>query len=182
MRDLFAQVGEGRRRGAFSQHAGIQQRVDPHLPVFTAHDGHGGVDLGLRGRLQHGFLDHFTVGVQPAQVDRVADGLERGVEHLARLGVGAARGGQAVDDLVHLAHARLDGGNGLLLDLVREGVAVDAGGGQALGLCRLVEGGGVVPARRAGLGGVGGAFEKHAQGFRATAEGRADAGGQAVAG
>ena len=64
VRDLFAQVREGGRRGAFGQDAGFQQRVDPHLPVFTAHDRDGGVDFGLGGRFQHRFLDDFAVRIQ----------------------------------------------------------------------------------------------------------------------
>ncbi|KAG0923802.1 hypothetical protein G6F31_019366 [Rhizopus arrhizus] len=107
----------------------------------------------------------------------MADRLQRRIEDLAGLGVRAARGGQAIDHLVDLAQVRLDRGDGLLLDLVRKRVAVDALGVQASRFGRPVEGGRVVPARRAGLGGLGGAFEEHAQRLRATAERRADARG-----
>ncbi len=180
--DLFAQVGEGGGLGAVGQHAGFLQGVDPHLPVFTAHDRHGVGDLGLGGRLHHAFLDHFLVGVQATEVDGLADRLEHGVEDFAGLGVGAARGGQAVDHQVDLAQVLLDGLDGDALHLVGERIAVDAARIQALGLGGFLEGGGVVPAGGAGLGLAARTLEEHAQGVGARAEGGGDACGQAVAG
>ncbi|KAG1084755.1 hypothetical protein G6F40_014396 [Rhizopus arrhizus] len=111
----------------------------------------------------------------------MADRLQRRIEDLAGLGVGAARGGQAIDHLVDLAQVRLDRGDGLLLDLVRKRVAVDALGVQAGFVGVLVERGRVVPAGGAGLGLAARTFEEDAPGRRAATERSGDARSQAVA-
>ncbi|MCY1438031.1 hypothetical protein D9M71_542130 [compost metagenome] len=91
-------------------------------------------------------------------------------------------GGQRVDDQVDLAtHFVLDQLDDLGAGFVREGVTVDRLAVQALGLGELVEGGSVVPASSAGLGLGAWFFEEHAQGVGLEAEGRRDAGSQAVA-
>src|SRR5690606_40541290 len=77
--------------------------------------------------------------------------LQGGVEHLAGFGMLAAGGGKAVDHQVHLAQVLFDEVDGLVLDLVGKGVAIDAFGVEASLLGAFMEGGGVVPAGGAGL-------------------------------
>ena len=180
--DLFAHVGEGGGGAAVGQHTGIGQRIDPHLPVFTAHDRDGAGDFFGGSRLQVGLGQHFLVGIQATQRDRLTDRLQRGADDFAGLRVLAARCSQAVDHLVDLAKIGLDHLDGLGLHLIGEGIAVDAPGVQAGFVGVLVERGRVVPAGRARLGFAARAFEEDAQGCGATAEGSGDARSQAVAG
>ncbi len=180
--DLFAHVGEGRGGAAVGQHAGVGQRVDPHLPVFATHHRDGASDLFRGSRLQGGFRDYFLVGIQAAQGDRLADRLQRGADDFTGLGVLATRRRQAVDDLVDLAEIGLDHFDGLRLHFIGEGIAVDALGVQAGFVGVLVERGRVVPARGARLGFGTRALEENAQGRGAAAEGSGDARSQAVAG
>jgi hypothetical protein len=55
----------------------------------------------------------------------VADGLEHGLVDGAGARVGAARGGEGIDDEVDLAEVGADGVEGLALDVIGEGVAVE---------------------------------------------------------
>src|SRR5690606_37644179 len=113
---------------------------------------------------------------------RLADGLQGGVEHLAGFGMLAAGGGKAVDHQVHLAQVLVDEVDGLVLDLVGKGVAIDAFGVEASLLGAFMEGGGVGPAGGAGLALGPFLLEESAEGGGPGAKGGGDAGGEAVAG
>ena len=178
---LFAQVSERGSLGAFCQHVGVTQGVDPQLPVFAAHHFDGTVDFFLGRRLQRGVDHNALVGVDPAQGHSLADRLEGGVMHHA-LRVGAAWRGQAVDHQVDLAQVFLDGFDGQALDLVRERIAIDALGVQAFFGGKLVESGAVVPAGRAALAFFAFFFKKHAKGVGATTKRGTDTRSQAVTG
>src|SRR5690606_34635233 len=88
----------------------------------------------------------------------------------------------ALDHQVNLAEILFDQVDGFLLDLVGEGVAVDAFGVEPFSFGELVEGGRVVPAGGAGFVGAALALEEDADGGGAGAEGGGDARGEAVAG
>ena len=167
---------------AVGQHVGLQQRVDPHLPVLAAHHRNGIGDLLVAGRLQDHVLDHFLVGVQATEADRLADRLEGRGEHFAALRMGTARRGQAVDHQVDLAEIALDGLDGQPLHLVGESVAIDAAGIQAFLVGELLEGRRVVPAGGARLALAARTLEEHPEGIGAGTERGGDAGSQAIAG
>ena len=179
---LLADVGVGRGLRALGQHAGLIQGIDPHLPVLATHDGDGIVDLLLAGGLQVEILYFLLVRIDALLHRRLADRLQGGSVDDAGHRMLAPRRRQAVDHQVDLAQVLADGGYGLLLDLVAEGVAVDAFRVQALGLGSAVEGGAVVPAggTRLGLGTL--LLEENPQGGGAGAKGRGDPRGQAIAG
>ena len=80
------------------------------------------------------------------------------------------RGSKAVHHEVYLTEVFLDSGNCLLLDLITEGIAVDALGVQALGLGKLVKGRRVVPAGSTGLALAAFFLKKDAQGRRTSAK------------
>src|SRR5690606_13067507 len=88
----------------------------------------------------------------------------------------------AVDHQVHLAQVLFDEVDGLVLDLVGKGVAIDAFGVEASLLGAFMEGGGVVPAGGAGLALGPFLLEENAEGGGPGAKGGGDAGGEAVAG
>src|SRR6266702_2660259 len=159
VRDLFAEVGERGRLRAVGEHAGVEQGVDPHLPVFAAHHRDGVVDLGLRGRLEDGFLDDFLIRIDAAQRDRLADRLQGRAEHFAGFRMRALGRGETVDNQIDLAEIALDDLDGARLDFVGKRVAVDARGVQAFFGGEFLEGGGVVPAGRSRFGFAAGAPE-----------------------
>jgi hypothetical protein len=106
--DLLAQVGEGGGLCAVGQHTRRLQRVDPHLPVLTAHHRHGAFDFVLRRRLQNGLLYHLVVGVEAAHVDRLADWLQRRAEDFTGSRMRASRCSEAVDNQVNLTQISSD--------------------------------------------------------------------------
>ncbi len=173
-------VGDG--GGAGSEELGLVEGVDPHLPVFAAHDGAGVIDLGLVGGLDGDLGDEAFVGVDGLVGVGLADGFEGGFVDDAGLGVGAAGGGEGIDDEVNLAEVLLDGGEDIGLELVGEGVAVEVFDVEAGFLGGGGEGGGVIPAGGGGLVWLGGALKEDADGGGAGAEGGGDARGEAVAG
>ena len=103
-----------------------REGVDPHLPILAAHDGGGVGDFLVGGGLDGDVGDDALVGIDGLGGVGGADGLEDGLEGLAGLRMRAAGGGEAVDDGVDLAEVSFDEVDGLLLDGVGEGVAVDA--------------------------------------------------------
>ena len=63
--DFLANVGVGRGFGAFREHVGLRQGIDPHFPIFTAHHGNRMVDFFLCRGLKMKILNRFFVGVHP---------------------------------------------------------------------------------------------------------------------
>ena len=94
----------------------------------------------------------------------MADGLEHGFVHGGGIGVGAARGGEGVNDEVNLAEVGFKGGDDLGFDGGGEGVAVKVAGVEAGFAGGGGEGDGVIPTGRAGAAVLGGALKKYADG------------------
>ena len=109
-----------------------------------------------------------------------AVGLGKDLRDLAGLRVRATRAGGRVDDAIHLAEVGLDGGDDFRLHRIRKGVATEGAGVEAGGLRFGLESSGVIPAGSAAAVFLGRFFKEHADGRRATAKGRRDAGGEAV--
>ena len=89
---------------------------------------------------------------------------------------------QAVHHQVHLAQVFLDGGDSLLLDLIAEGIAVDAFGVEAVRRGERVKRRAVVPAGGARLGLAAFLFEENTQGSGTGTESGRDTRGQAITG
>ncbi len=103
----------------------------------------------LGGGVNGDRFDLLLVGVEILVREGLSRGLEHGLEDLAGDRVGAARGGEAVDDHVDLAEVGLDRLDHLLLHLVGERVSVETLGVEALLERGFLEGSGVVPAAEA---------------------------------
>jgi len=82
-------------------------------------------DVIACGRFDGHFIDHAGAGVQVLVGVGFTDGLQHGLVDLACLWMRAARGGEAVDDAVHLTKVGLDGGDDFRLDRIGEGVAIE---------------------------------------------------------
>ena len=179
-------IGDGGR--VVGQHASVGQRIDPHGPVFAAHDGDGVLHFLLVGRLDGG-LHHFVlVGVHGRRREGVAHGLQRRTHQRARLTQLRAfrklahRRGQGIDDEIDLAaHLVFDDLDGLRTRFVGEGIAVDRFREQAGFAGQRIERVGVVPTGRAGLVFARGLLEEDTQGRRTVTERGSDARGQTVA-
>ncbi|OQB93388.1 MAG: hypothetical protein BWX86_01671 [Verrucomicrobia bacterium ADurb.Bin122] len=180
--DVGPDVGVGDGGGAGGDEVGVFEGLHPHLPIFTAHDGDGVVDLGLRGRVDGDEADLTLVGIDGLVGVGLSDGLEHGLVYGAGLGMRAARRGERIDHEVDRAHVAADDFEGLALQVVGKGVAVEIGGVEAgcaggVGKCNRV-----VPAGGGGAVFFGGTFEKDAEGLGPGTEGGRDARGQAVTG
>ena len=140
------------------------------------------MDFLLVGGLDGDGLDERFVGIDGFLDEGVAGGLQARFVDDTIFRIGAARGGERVDDAIDGAHGSFDLGDGLLFYFIGEGVAIDAAGIEALGFSGGFEGGGVIPSGAAGLAVGGWLFEEDAEGIRAAGEGGDDAGGEAVAG
>ena len=124
--------------------------------------------IGVRNLLLVGGLDGDVVDEPFVRIDRLggvgrADRLERGLEGHAGPRVGAAGRGEGVDDGIDLAEIGFDQIDGLLLDRVGEGVAIDALRVKPGGVRGLLEGDRVVPAGAAGAAFLGRVFEEDAE-------------------
>ena len=182
--DFGADVGVGDGGRAGGEDVGGEEGVDPHFPVFAAHDGDGVGDFGVGGGVDGDGGDGAFVGVDGFRGVGRADGFEGGFVDGAGHGVLAARGGEGVDDEVDLAEfgVGFDGVDDLLFDGGGEGVAVNVFGVETGGAGGVGEGDGVIPAGGGGASVVGGAFVENAEGGGVGAEGGGDARGESEAG
>ncbi len=180
--ELGSDVGVGNRLRAGSDEVFGQQRIDPHFPILTAHDGNGVFDVvALRGSDGH-LIDHATGGVEVFVGVGLADGFQHGLVDLAGFRIGAAWGGEAVDDAIDLTEIRFDRGTDLGFHGIGKSIAIERAGVEALGGGGFFKGGGIVPTGGATAVGLGGFFEKYAHGGGTGTEGGGDAGGKSVAG
>ena len=127
-------------------------------------------------------LHFLLVGIHTLLHGVATDGLEGGIVDHAGHRVLPARRREAVDHQVDLAQVGLDGVDGLLLDLVAEGVAIDTPGVQTVLLCIFVESGRVIPTGSTWFFLRALFFKEHAEGIGPTAKGGGNPGSQAVAG
>ena len=134
------------------QHTRVVQRINPHLPVFAAHDCHRIVYFVLSGLLQMKILHLLFVGIDALLHRITADRLQRGVVHHAGNRVLSAWRCQTVDHQINLPHIGFDRVDSLLLDCIAEGIAIDTFSIQASGLRMVVEGRRVVPSGRPRFG------------------------------
>lgn len=150
------------------------QRLDPQLPVLPAHHGNSPRDL-LFGRWRDGgLIDLAGLEVHGLARERLANGPKRG-------GVLPPPGGShAVDHQVHRAHGCAHELEGLALDIVCEGVAVQAPRPQAVLPRFLFEERAVVPARGGGPLVIRGPLVENANSVRPVSKCGGDAGSQAV--
>ena len=119
--DVGISQGDGTRRDGI----GGEEGVDPHLPVFAAHDRDRlGDIIAFRG-FDGDVADDTRARVEVLGREGLTDRFEDRLERLACLRVRAARRGEAVDDGVDLTEVRLDGGDHVGLHGVREGVAIE---------------------------------------------------------
>ena len=162
--DLGSDVGVGNGLHARGQHPGREQGIDPHFPVFTAHDSDGLRDvIALRGLDGH-FIDHTGAGVEVLVGVGVARGLEDRFENLAGLRMRAAWRGEAVNDAIDLFEVGLDSCDDFFLDWVRIGVAIERARIQPGSLGFVFNSGGVIPASRRGAICLTGTLEKDPDG------------------
>src|SRR5690606_31323041 len=127
-------------------------------------------------------LDHFLIGVDAAHRDVFANRLERGIVNDASTRMQATRRSQAVDYEINLTEVRFDEVDGFLLDLIGEGITVDAPGVDARFLGFLMKRRRVVPTCGARLALSAFLLEEHADSGGAGAKGGSDARSQTVAG
>ena len=179
--DFGPNVGVGYGAEVVGEDACLLHGVDPHFPVFAAHDFDGVGDFLLGGGFDGDFFDEGFVGIEGVLGVGVASGLEDGAVGFAVGGVGAAGGGEGVDDHVDLTEVFFDGGDDLFLHFVGEGVAIEAASVESSGFCFFFEGDAVVPTRGAGLPVGAFFFEEDAHGGGTSTEGGDDSGGEAIA-
>ena len=74
-------VGVGNGLGTVGQHARVTQGRHPQLPILTAHDGDGVLDLFLVRRLDGGGDDLILVGIDGGGGVGLADGFQGGAHH-----------------------------------------------------------------------------------------------------
>ena len=153
--DGFCPVGKDAR---------VQQGIDPHLPVFAAHHRHRLRDVVARGRFDGDLIHHAGGGIEVFVGIDVAHGLEHRLEDFPGFRVGAARGGEAVNDTFDLTEVGFDGGDDFLLHGIGEGVAIKRAGVEAGGFGFGLKSGCVVPAGGGGTVGFPGPFEENADG------------------
>ena len=177
-----ADVAEGDGAASVGEHAAVAQRLDPQPPVLAAHHAHGRGDLVLVGGLDVRVDDRAAAEVDALAGVRLADGLEHAAPRRLAVGVLPHGCGEAVDDEVEPRAALAQVLDDLPLHVVGEGVAVDGVQRAALGGGEAVRLGEVVPARRAGLVLLGGAFEADAERVGAVAEAGAERARQPVPG
>ena len=130
--------------------------------VVAAHDAHRPANAFVRRRFHGDLVDDLAVQIDGLSCVGLPDGTEHGLVSLARVRIRALRGGQAVDDQVHLTQPGRNQFDGLLLDLVRIGIPVDIGRDQSVFRRVPVVSRGVIESRRTASGTAALAFEKNA--------------------
>ena len=173
--DFRPDVAVGHGLHALSEHAGALQFIDPHFPVFPAHDGHGLGDLVVVGWLDGDFVHDTRAGVEVLVRVGAADGLEAGLEDLAGFRMRAAWAGEGIDDAIHLAEIRFDGGDDVRLHRIGVGVAIERACVEARGFGFGLKGGGIVPSGGAAAIFFRRLFKEHTDGGRIRAKSSRDA-------
>ncbi len=139
-------------------------------------------DIFLRGRLDRHIQNFALVCIEGAIGETVSDRLEAGLVGLAGLRIGPAGGCEAVNNQIHLSEVGFDSLDGLLLDLVGKGIAVDAFGVESGFVSRLLKGNRVIPTGTGGFALHRRALEKDAQRRRIVTESRSNPCRESVAG
>ena len=154
-------VRERNDPGAVGQQPGVEQRLAPLAQVVAAHDAHRPADAFVRRRFDGDLVDDLAVQIDGLSHVSLPDGTEYGLVGLARVRIRALRGGQAVDDQVHLAQPGSNKFHGLPLDLVGVGIAIYISRDQSVFRRVPVVSRGVIESRRTASGTAAFAFEKH---------------------
>ena len=176
-----ADIGIGHGLGAGCEAIRLLQRLQPELPILTAHHADGVADLLRGGRIQRLLHQGVLFQIQPPAAEWLAGGLEHGAHLCAvRQHPDAAR--QRVDHQIHLPQLLADGVDGLLTHPGGEGIP-DQIDGDAAGLLRLLAKPDVVVPAGTARPLVGGApLERDADGVGPGSEGQGNARCQPEAG
>ena len=131
-------------------------------------------DVVTLSRVDGDLCDEILIRIECAVRERLSDGLKDGFVGLASLGIRTSRRCEAVDDKVDLAEVGFDRFNGLRLDLVRKGVAVNTFGVKSCFVGCLFEGNRIIPTCAGRFAFHRGALEKNAEGGSIMAESSGD--------
>ena len=180
--DFGADVGIGDGLRSVGQDSGFLERPDPQGPVLTAHHLDGVGLVFSFGRFHSGLAHGTFQEVHRLRGVGLSQGLEDRLVGDAGIRIGSDRGGDGIDHQIHLSEEFLHLSDDHLTGIVREGIRVEAFGGQSGGLSSFVEVLVVVPAGTGGFALAGLPLEADVQRSGAGAERGGDPGGQAVAG